>query len=424
MSNATRILLALAAGIALGVTAAAIDPSVGATAADVADPVGTLWLNGLRMTVVPLLIALLVTGIAQTAEAAKAGAIAGRAIAWILSLMTLSAVVGALVTPLLLSIVPMPTESAAALRAALTTSGPVAEVPPFTDFLRSIVPTNPIAAAANDAILPLIIFTTAFAFAVTRLAAGTRGELTRFFSALADAMIVLVEWVLKLAPVGVFALAFVVGARAGASAFGAVLHYIAVVSSVGAVMALLAYVLAVSAGRMPLGRFARTIAPVQALAVSTQSSLACLPLMLKKSEQLGVPERTAGVVLPLAVALLRATGPAMNIAVALYVASWFGVELGPAQYAFAVLAAVLTSLGSVSLPGQVSFVTAIAPICLILGAPVEALAILIAVEVLPDIMRTLGNVMMDVAVTVTVSRQAGETEAEPQDRVVDAGAAA
>jgi Na+/H+-dicarboxylate symporter len=176
-------------------------------------------------------------------------------------------------------------------------------------------------------------------------------------------------------------------------------------------------------GRIPLGRFARGIAPVQALAVSTQSSLACLPIMLKKSEQLGVPERTAGVVLPLAVALLRATGPAMNIAVALYVANWFGVEVGPAQYAFAILAAVLTSMGAVSLPGQVSFVTSIAPICLILGAPVEALAILIAVEVLPDIMRTVGNVMMDVAVTTTVSRQVGETQDSNQDPAATAGAA-
>ncbi|HEX8443337.1 MAG TPA: cation:dicarboxylase symporter family transporter [Allosphingosinicella sp.] len=421
MSQATRILLALVAGLALGIAAAAIAPDFGMAAANVADPIGTLWLNGLRMTVVPLLIALLVTGIAQTAEAAKAGAIAGRATVWIISLMTLSAIVGAVFTPLFLSLAPMPVESAAALRAALTNTGPVADVPPFADFLRSIVPTNVIAAASSDAILPLIIFTATFAFAVTRLPADTRVALTGFFSALADAMIIVVEWVLKLAPIGVFALAFVVGARSGAAAFGAVIHYILTVAAVGGIMALLAYVLAVVGGRVPFGRFAQAIAPVQALAVSTQSSLACLPIMLKKSEQLGVPERTAGIVLPLAVALLRATGPAMNLAVALYVASWFGVEVGPAQYAFAILAAVLTSMGAVSLPGQVSFVTSIAPICLILGAPVEALAILIAVEVLPDIMRTVGNVMMDVAVTTTVSRQAGETQETSQDPATRSG---
>jgi Na+/H+-dicarboxylate symporter len=409
MSNAARILLALAAGLALGILAAAVAPDFAGGTANIADTIGTLWLNALRMTVVPLLVALLVTGIAQTAEAAKAGAIAARSIAWIIALMTLSAVIGAALTPLFLSLAPMPGESAAALKGALTSSAPVAEVPPFTDFLRSIVPTNPIAAAANDAILPLIIFTTVFAFAVTRLPVEPRRSLTAVFSALADAMIIVIEWVLKLAPIGVFALAFVVGARSGAAAFGAVLHYVLTVSAVGLVICALAYLLAVVGGRVSLGRFARTIAPVQALAVSTQSSLACLPIMLKKSEALGVPERTAGIVLPLAVALLRATGPAMNIAVALYVASWFGAELGPAQYAVAIMAAVLTSMGAVSLPGQVSFVTSIAPLCLILGAPVEALAILIAVEVLPDIVRTVGNVMMDVAVTSTVSRQAGET---------------
>jgi Na+/H+-dicarboxylate symporter len=410
MSQATRILLALALGLVLGIAAAALDTGFASGAANLADPIGNLWLNGLRMTIVPLLVALLVTGIAQTAEAAKAGKIAARALFWIISIMTLSAIAGAILTPTFLSIVPMPEASAAALRSALTTTSPVGEVPPFADFLRSIVPTNPIAAAASDAILPLIIFTGVFAFAVTKLPVQPRTTLTSFFSALADAMIIVIEWVLKLAPIGVFALAFVVGARSGAAAFGAVLHYILLVSSVGAVVALFAYPLAMLGGRVPLGRFAREIAPVQALAISTQSSLACLPIMLKKSEALGVPERTAGIVLPLAVALLRATGPAMNLAVALYVASWFGVEIGPAQYAVAILAAVLTSMGSVSLPGQVSFVTAIAPICLVIGAPIEALALLIAVEVLPDIIRTLGNVMMDVAVTTTVSRQAGETQ--------------
>ena len=212
-----------------------------------------------------------------------------------------------------------------------------------------------------------------------------------------------------------FALAFVVGARSGAAAFNALIHYIVLISAVGVVMSLLAYPVAVLGGRIALGRFAREVAPVQALAISTQSSLACLPIMLKRSEALGVPERTAGIVLPLAVALLRATGPAMNLAVALYVASWFGIVLGPAQYAIAIFAAMMTSMGSVSLPGQVSFITAIAPICLVLGVPIEALGLLIAVEVLPDIIRTLGNVMMDVAVTTTVSRQTGETHDDPEE---------
>jgi proton glutamate symport protein len=413
MSNATRILIALALGLLLGIAATSLSPGLANSAANIADPVGNLWLNGLRMTIVPLVVALLVTGIAQTAEAARAGLVASRSLMWITGVMATSAVMGAILTPFFLSIVPMPAESADALRAALSSASKVESVPPFGDFLRALVPTNPIAAAANDAILPLMIFTTIFAFACTKLPLERRNVLTDFFAALADAMIVVIEWVLKLASIGVFALAFVVGARAGTGAFGALLHYIATVSAVGIVISLLAYPLAVFGARLPLGIFVRAIAPAQALAVSTQSSLACLPLMLKKAEQLGVPESSAGITLPMAVALMRATGPAMNLAVALYVANWFGVELGPAQYGVAILAAMLTSMGAVSLPGTVSFITSCAPICIAIGAPVEPLAILIAVETMPDIFRTLGNVMHDVAVTATVSRQTG-TIGEPE----------
>lgn len=402
MSNATRILLALFIGLALGVFAAAQAPVIGVQTAYWLDIVGSLWLNGLRMTVVPLVVALLVTGIVKSAEAARAGPMAARTVFWVVCLMIISAVLGAVLTPALLSLWPMPTESAAALRAALTTVPAVAEQPPLRDFIVALVPTNPISSAANDSILPLLIFTLVFAFAVTRLAQEPRAQMAGFFSALADAMVLVIEWVLKLAPIGVFALAFVVGARSGLAALGAVAHYIVTVSIVGIIVGAFAYPIAVFAGKVRLGEFVRQIAPVQAFAVSTQSSLASLPLMLKKAEALGVRESTAGLVLPMAVALLRVTGPAMNLAVALYVANWFGVELDAFDYGFAIFIAALTSMGAVSLPGSVSFVTSIAPICLALGIPIEPLALLIAVETLPDIFRTTGNVQMDVALATVI----------------------
>ena len=402
MSNATRILLALFIGLALGVIAAAQAPVIGVQIAYWLDIVGSLWLNGLRMTVVPLVVALLVTGIVKSAEAARAGPMAERTVFWVVCLMIISAVLGAVLTPALLSLWPMPAESAAALRAALTTVPAVAEQPPLRDFIVALVPTNPISSAANDSILPLLIFTLVFAFAVTRLAQEPRAQMAGFFSALADAMVIVIEWVLKLAPIGVFALAFVVGARSGLAALGAVAHYIVTVSIVGIIVGAFAYPIAVFAGKVRLGEFVRQIAPVQAFAVSTQSSLASLPLMLKKAEALGVRESTAGLVLPMAVALLRVTGPAMNLAVALYVANWFGVELDAFDYGFAIFIAALTSMGAVSLPGSVSFVTSIAPICLALGIPIEPLALLIAVETLPDIFRTTGNVQMDVALATVI----------------------
>jgi Na+/H+-dicarboxylate symporter len=413
MSNATRILLALVIGLILGIASSDFNPDTAKTLADIADPIGTLWLNGLRMTIVPLVVALLVTGIARTAEAARAGRMAARTLAWIVGLMSFSAVMGAILTPTFLALFPMPAESATALKAALGSAPAVGDVPPFGDIVRALVPKNPIAAASKDDILPLMIFTLALAFAITRLMPEPRKLLTSFFAALADALVIVIEWVLKLAPIGVFALAYVVGARSGAAAFGALLHYVVVVSSVGIVVGLSAYPVAVLSGRLPLGRFAREVAPVQALAISTQSSLACLPLMLKKSEDLGVRESTAGLVLPMAVALLRVTGPAMNLAVALYVANWFGVTLGPVQWVIAIIIAVLTSMGAVSLPGQVSFFTSCAPICIAIGAPIEPLALLVAVETLPDIFRTLGNVQMDVALATAVEGQSREDETRP-----------
>jgi proton glutamate symport protein len=284
-----------------------------------------------------------------------------------------------------------------------------------------VVPTNPFTAAANDAILPLIFFTTVFGFAITRLPADPRGQLVSFFAAIADAMLVVIRWVLWVAPLGVFALAFVVGARAGAGAVGALAHYVVVVSAVGVVVWLLAYPFVRIAGGVSMTEFARAVAPAQAVGVSTQSSLASLPPMLASAERLGVPVHATGIVLPLAVALFRATGPAMNLAVAIYVAHWFAIELSPVQMAAGIAAAAITTMGAVSLPGQVSFITSIAPIALVMGVPVEPLALLIAVEMMPDVVRTVGNVTMDVAVTKVAAR--GEMALGPVDEPATDGVA-
>ena len=408
LSPPGRILIALLAGLCLGILASAYGAeSWTGPALTAGETVGGLWLDSLRMTIVPLLVSLLVTGIATNAEAARAGGITARAVGMIAVCLFLSALLSAILIPSLLSIFPLGRESAEALRTALgQTEPPAGDTPGVAQFLRSIVPTNPVAAAAQDMILPLIVFTAVFGFAVTRLPDAPRQLLTGFFAAVVEAMLVIINWVLWLAPLGVFALAFVVGGRAGAGAFGALVHYVLIVSSVGVVIWLLGFVVGSVLGKRTLADFARAAAPSQAVAISTQSSLASLPSMLRGAERLGVPVSAGGVVLPLAVAIFRATGPAMNLAVALYVAHWAGVEL-TAQYAAGIATATVTTLGAVSLPGQVSFVTSIAPICAAMGVPIELLGILIAVETIPDIFRTLGNVSMDLAVTATVTRGSG-----------------
>ena len=418
MSQPTRILLSLIAGLILGAVLAGWAPAAATIAADWAQPIGQAWLNGLQMTIVPLVVALLITGVAATAEAAQAGRLAGRAIALYVVVLFLSATAAAILTPLFLHLAPLPRESADALRAALAGAEKIGPVPPIGQFLAAIIPSNIVKAAAENAFLSLIIFSLIFAFAMTRVGGEAQRLLTDFFKALRDVMLVVIDWVLWVGPVGVFALALVVGAKAGTGAFGALIHYILTVAGVGFTVTLFAYPVAVFGGRVGLGRYIRAALPSQAVALSTQSSLATLPVMIEGSGKLGVPVAVSGVTLPLAVAIFRATGPAMNFAVAIYVAEWFGVPLSPATLGVGIIVATLTSLGSVSLPGTVSYVSAIAPVAATIGAPVSPLGLLVAVETLPDIMRTVGNVTWDIAATTWLSRRAGKVPLDEADAIL------
>ncbi|ANU08785.1 dicarboxylate/amino acid:cation symporter [Paraurantiacibacter namhicola] len=386
----------LLAGLALTDTAA-LEPVLAVT-----QPVGTLWLRGLQMTIIPLVAALLVLGISQMAAAARAGATARRMLTYVFAVLVLSGLATAVFLPLLLKAFPIPASAASLLQ---TGDIEPQAVPGLADFITSLIAPNIIAAAAETAMLPLTIFFAMFAVAVARLPAGQRTSMLGFFRALANAMLTIIGWVLWVAPVGVFALAFGVAARAGGGAFGALAHYILVVSAMGGIVLLGAYVLAFTAGRIAPGRFIRAMIPAQAVAISTQSSLASLPAMLDSARRLRLREETADFVLPLAVAIFRATSPAMNMAVAMYVAALAGVDLTPGIIAAGIAVALVISVGSVSLPGSISFVVSIGPIALAMGVPIEPLALLVAVEMLPDIMRTLANVTMNVAVTSAVDRE-------------------
>jgi len=417
MGRTWLILSALVAGLALGVGATRLGFPGLPDAIAIADGVGGVWLDGLRMTIIPLVVSLLITGIAKTVDSARGDRVAMRSVVTFVALLWISTAMAALLIPALLEFFPMPADAARSLAASLSTSAHV-EAPTvgIAAFLRSIVPTNPIAAAANDALLPLILFTAVFAVALARLPAAQREPVTAFFDTIANAVLIIVGWVLALAPIGVLALAFGVGARAGTSAIGALAHYVVIVSSAGLAAWALAYPVAVLGGRVRLAAFARAVAPAQAVALSTQSSLASLPPMLKAAADLGVPRPVARVSLPVAVAIFRVTSPAMNLAVAIYVAHWLGLALSPSAIAAGAAVAAITTIGSVSLPGQVSFLTSIAPICVAMGIPIEPLALLIAVEMIPDLVRTVGNVTMDVAATTAIARMSpaagdGETEA-------------
>jgi proton glutamate symport protein len=400
------------AALILGLVAGTLSPNLASPFHDglvgTASFVGTLWLNALKMTVIPLVVALLVVGIAKSAEAAHAGRIAGKSVLWAVVICTASVIFGTIAILVLTRLFPLPRATAAGLQTALAgiENKAPASLPGIAEFFKGVIPDNVVSAAANGDILPLVVFSVMFALALGFISESGRRSLVIFFEAVGDALLVIIEWVLWVAPLGVFALALVVGSAAGGAAFAGLGHYIVLISVVGVLVTLAAYPLAALGGRLDLAQFARGIIPSQAVAISTRSSLASLPAMLAASRALGVRQEVADVSLPIAVALFRATGPAMNVAVPFYVAHWLGLHPSIAQMIAATAVAAVMSYGAVSLPGEVSYISSIAPIALALGVPIAPLALLVAVEMIPDIFRTVGNVSMDVALAAVVNRSA------------------
>jgi Na+/H+-dicarboxylate symporter len=388
--SAVRIL----AGLALGLIGGAVVSGrpLAAPMLAVTAPVGRLWLDALTMTVVPLVFSLLVTGILGAAQDARQDRVALRALLWFAALLCGGCLAAAASTTLLLHL--WPVGDAAALR-------PVGTVPVIGgagDWLGNIIPTNPIKAAAETAMVPLVVFALFFGFAAARVAPELQRAMQTMFRAIAETMLVIVQWVLLVAPIGVFALAFGLGARAGSGAVAVLAHYVVVVACACLLIGVLAYVVVLVFGGLSPLRFAKAALPAQVVALSTQSSLATLPAMIEAAPALGVERNAAGIILPLAVSIFRAASAAANIAVALYLAAVYGVSPGIGMLVMGALVAAAVSLAAVGLPAQVSFFATIGPVCLALGVPVELLPLLLAVETIPDLFRTVGNVTADMAV--------------------------
>lgn len=402
-------------GIVAGALIRAEAPAL-TDAANIVEAFGGLWLNTLRMTVIPLVVSLLITGIASVADTAKTGGLVARAIVVFTVILFAMALYSVLATEAFLSFWPVERGAADDFIAGIGADAvTIAEPPTFASWLRGLAPYNPVKAAAEDGVLALVVFSIFFGFATTRLQPALRDQIVTFFRAVSEAMIVIVHWVLLAGPVGVFALALGVGLRAGFGAVPTLVQYVVIVTGVTAASCVIAWLIAVTWGRQPVGRFTSAAAPVWAIAASTQSSLASLPAMLEAALRgLRIPASVADVVLPLAVAVFRFTSPVANLAVCFFVAHLYGLEPSVLQIASAIFVAYAVSIAAVGLPGQISFIASIAPICLALGVPTEVLGVLIAVEVIPDIFRTLGNVTGDLAATSILARNAPREDGEAE----------
>jgi Na+/H+-dicarboxylate symporter len=412
VSSGNRLIAALLAGLLIGAALAAFGINA-APLLSVLDPVGSLWLNALRMTVLPLVVALLITGVGGTAQSATAG-LAARAMACFVALLLAGALLSALLTTVFLRLWPVARQAAEALRAgAAAAPASLPQLPAVKDWLVGLIPANPFEAASSGAILPLVVFALLFGLAVARIEAARRAHLLEFFGAVVDALFVLVRGVLWTAPLGVFALALGVGFHGGLMAAGAIGHYLVLVCGLSIVLTLMLYPVAVFGGRLRLRDFARAVAPAQAVALSTQSSLASLPAMLAGLAQLPGRQGRSAIVLPLAVSLFRMTSPLVNLAIVLFTAHIYGTPVGPGAMLAGILLAVLTSWSVVGLPSQATFFNTTVPMSVAMGVPLELLPLLLAVEVISDLFRTLGNVTADMAVTAILTRGASAREARP-----------
>jgi len=402
-----RVLLALAAGAVAGLALAHWHPGLAEGAAGIAQPVGRLWLSALQMTVVPLVLALVVLGVATASDAAASGRVARRALVTFIALLSLFAAYAALLAPLLLSLVPHDGGLAATLQGGPSVQG--AAAPSLGEWIGGVVPSNAIMAAAQGAMLPLVVFALFFGFALTRIDADRRAQVIGLAHGVADTMIVIVRWVLLAAPLGVFALMLAVCARAGLGVVGALAGYILLQCAMYTGAIAICYLLVAVLARRSPAAFAKAILPAQAVAASTQSSLASLPAMLESArDRLGVPRAVAALVLPMAVTLFRITSPIQYIVAACFVAWAYGIELGAVQLAAGAALAVVISLGSVGLPGQVSFMATVMPVTQSMGLPVEPLGLLLAVDTIPDVFATTGNVTGDLTATAVVARHSDE----------------
>ncbi|MDQ3617377.1 MAG: dicarboxylate/amino acid:cation symporter [Pseudomonadota bacterium] len=406
MTMTSRILLALAAGALIGLTLAWLDPPLAVRVADAVQPVGKLWLNALQMTVVPLVLALVVIGVTTTSDAAASGRTARRAIGVFIVLLSGSALFAAIAAPLLLSAVPVDPTLSAALGTSVAAEGTQTTATGWAESLTSIIPSNAIMAAAQSAMLPLVVFALFFGFALTRIQPIRRTQIVEFLQAIADTMIVIVQWVLWAAPLGVFALILAVCARAGLSVLSALGIYIVLQCALYLAVTLMMMLVAVTWGGESIRRFAAAIVPAQVVAASTQSSLASLPAMLDSAQRrLGYSPQVTALVLPMAVSLFRITSPVQYISAAAFIAWAYGIDLSATQLATGAALAVVISLGSVGLPGQVSFMATNLPVSQAMGLPVAPLGLLLAVDTIPDMFATVGNVTADLTATSVVARR-------------------
>jgi proton glutamate symport protein len=422
MKESTRVLVALAAAIGGGALIAASGNKALSDAADALAPLGTMWVSAIRMTVIPLVVSLLITGVASATDVGAIGRLGGRTLVVFVLLLAVVAAIVVPLAPTLFALLPLPSTAGArptlpAGAADAASQLSAAQMQTFGAWLTSLIPSNPIAAAANGAMVPLIVFTLILAVAIARSPDATRVPLVTLAGALGDAMLRVVRWVVLVAPIGVFALVLPIAVHLGGSVAGAIGVYILAYSLASVAVVLLTYPIVALFGGIPIGRFARAALPSQLIAFSSSSSIASLPALIESGERgLALPPRVTGFVLPLAVSTFKLAAPVSWTIGALFVGWFYGIPLHARELATVAFAAVFLAFAAPGVP-RGAFIM-LTPLFLAIGLPAEGIGILIAVDALPDTFATVLNVTGDLAAAAIVAN----ADRRPQPMVAGAEA--
>jgi Na+/H+-dicarboxylate symporter len=411
-----KILLGMAAGVAVGALANFADIPWLRTALSALEPIGTAFIRAITMIVIPLVVASLLVGTASLGDLRKLGRIGLKTVAYYLISTAVAVCLGLLLANLVKPgsrIDPSTRDSLSAQFAteATTKMEFAAKAPSLVDTLLNMIPRNPVAAAANFDLLALIVFTIIFGAALSALPSEKSKPVLTFFAGVNEASMVVIGWVMRLAPYAVFALIAAVIAKFGVDLLRSLLIYASVVAVGLAFHTYVVLALAVKGlARLKPMLFFRRTAPVQLVAFSTSSSNAALPVSLRTAEErLGISNSIASFVLPLG-ATINMNGTALYQAVAvMFISQIYGLELGLAQQATIVLTATLAAVGTAGVPSAGIITIIIVLQSIGLGTQVAAgISLILGVDRILDMMRTVTNVVGDLTCCAYVARTEGE----------------
>ena len=415
MKLTTKILLGLVLGAAVGVAVQA-SGSEGARNTILAfEPLGTAFIRLISMVVVPLVVASLFVGTCSVGDVRRLGRIGGRSLAYFLITTLVASTIG-----LYLGVLVRPGDSldpdvrdriAADYQATAEASAAVVEAVPLRERLLEIIPRNPVGAAADMNLLPLIFATLLFAAAASVLEPSRRKPLVDFFDAVNGAAGVIIEWVMRLAPYAVFVLIAGAMARFGVGLLRGLLLYSVLIIAGEALHGFGVLMLTLRAAGVSVGSFWRHVAPAPLVAFSTASSNAALPVSLEVAQRnLGVSREVASFVLPVG-ATLNMNGSALykGLTVA-FIAQVYGVALGPAEHLTIILASTLAAVAGVGVPGSSLVTTLIVLGAIGMGPQAAAgIALVVGLDRFLDMFRTGVNVLGDLTCAAIVAKGEGET---------------